>query len=100
MKVEFEYLDADGYPTVEALDIVRDWKDYNNVKGWFDFIKSIWWYPEWGWTEEDNIYHISTGGWSGNESIIEAMQNNYILWSYTWEEHKRGGHFKFRIPVK
>lgn len=102
-----EYLDTDGYPTDEALDKIRDW-DYNDVKGWLNFIKSIWWASEWGWTETTGVnltfdepqyeYHISTGGWSGNEEIIDAMRKNYILWNLAWYEHRRGGHYMFAIP--
>ena len=97
-----EYLDADGYPTDEALDKIRDW-DYKDAMGWFDFIKTIWWAFEWGWTEEyGNASHlsISTGGWSGNEEIIDAMRKNHMLWNYTWYEHRRGGHYRFKISEK
>jgi hypothetical protein len=103
-----DLLDDDGYPTENALEIIRLW-DWNDQKGWFDFIKSIWWHPSWGWSEgeepheyqKDEIvyrYNISTGGWSGNESIIQAMeQNKNILWSLTWVQSRRGGHYIFEI---
>lgn len=94
-----EYLDTDGYPTDEALDKIRDW-DYNDINGWFDFIKSIWWAADWGWTVEYGNLAISTGGWSGNEEIIDAMHKNYILWNMSWHEHRRGGHYRFTIPEK
>ena len=94
-----EYVDNDGYPTEEALTKVENWP-YDDVKGWFDFIESIWWAADWGWTVEGNVFHISTGGWSGNEDTIEAMQKNWILWNHTWWEHRRGGHYKFTIPEK
>ena len=104
-----EYLDTDGYPTDEALDKIRDW-DYNDATGWLNFIKSIWWATDWGWTESTGTnvilnepqyeYHISTGGWSGNEEIIDAMRKNYILWNLAWYEHRRGGHYIFAIREK
>ena len=94
-----EYLDADGYPTEVALQRVKLWP-YDDARGWFDFIKSIWWAADWGWTQVNNAYDISTGGWSGNEDIIEAMRKNWGLWHHTWQEHRRGGHYKFFIPEK
>lgn len=101
----FDMLDADGYPTHSALQIIKLWPS-DDKKGWFEFIKSIWWNPEFGWSEGEEAhewkgekvyrYHLSTGGWSGNESIIEAMQNNKNhLWMYTWFQSQRGGHYIF-----
>lgn len=103
----FELLDDDGYPTVDALFWVEKFDDFANTKEWFAFIKSIWWTPEWGWFEEDTLddifaksvrqYSLSTGGWSGNESIIAAMQRNHMMWSMCWLQSRRGGHYIFQI---
>ena len=42
--------------------------------------------------------YISTAGWSGNESIIYAMQNNKsMLWNLTWVQSRRGGHHIFEL---
>ena len=96
-----KYLDEDGYPTEEALIEIENWS-YNDPKGWFKFIENIWHLRSWGWSEvrkayldsPDKIeYHISTAGWSGNEDIIRAMQENNILWSDTWVQSRRGGHY-------
>lgn len=96
--------DSDGYPTDEELDRITKWE-----AGWiecFAFIKSCWWAADWGWTEFDGaddfgrpqrVYMISTGGWSGNESILQAMRSNFILWSLAWKEHRRGGHYIFTL---
>ena len=43
-------------------------------------------------------WSISTGGWSGNESLIEALQRNHIFWSLCWMKSERGGHFVFEVP--
>lgn len=100
-----EYLDEDGYPTEEAIEQIENWS-YNDPKGWFKFIENIWHLRSWGWSEvrkayldsPDKIeYHISTAGWSGNEDIIRAMQENNILWSDTWVQTRRGGHYIFEI---
>lgn len=104
---EQDLLDEDGYPTVPALDIIETWHWYD-ARGWFDFIKSIWWYPGWGWREIDekheykpdtiaHRYYVSTGGWSGNESVISAMQRNHMMWHMNWVQSRRGGHYIFEL---
>lgn len=95
------YLDDDGYPTEEAEEILEKW-DSEDREGFFQFIKSIWRYPDWGWEEVTNEegnreYHISTGGWSGNEIILSAMKKNIIIWHYTWVQSRTGGHYIFEI---
>lgn len=103
-----DWLDEDGYPTEAALNVITHWPW--NTSGWFEFIKEIWWMPDWGWREDDVIrddvtdsefdkprhrYYISTGGWSGNESIIRAMTDNWFLWDWHWVQSRRGGHYIF-----
>lgn len=100
------YKDEDGYPTQEALDKIENWPA-DNYLGLMVFVKSIWWMPDWGWTEEDTLsdildvpvmyYNISTGGWSGNESLIGAMRSNHIFWMLCWISSRRGGHFEFEV---
>lgn len=104
-------LDEDGYPTENALKLISVWH-WSDAKNWFEFIKSIWAYRDWGWTETvggvDEFtdqelepgtirYHISTAGWSGNESIIHAMQKADMLWSLNWVQSRRGGHYIFEL---
>ena len=100
-------LDEDGYPTDAALDIVELWH-WTDAKGWFKFIESLWHLKSFGWTEgeaphdydKDEIvylYEISTAGWSGNESIIRAMQENDMMWELNWVQSRRGGHYIFEL---
>ena len=104
--------DEDGYPTEDELKRVEEWADHANPHAWFSYIKSVgnYWPDEsWGWHEKDHAtgewpgdkpyhaYFISTGGWSGNESILEAMQNNFEMWHSTWYSHRVGGHYEFRV---
>lgn len=106
-----DYLDDDGYPTDHALLIIEKWH-WSDPTGWFKFIEGIWWMPSFGWREnvggidkwteqelEDTTvrYHISTLGWSGNESIIGSMKTNIILWGDTWVQSRRGGHYIFEV---
>ena len=105
-----DYLDDDGYPTEDALTIIELWH-WDDIPGWFKFIENIWHLRGWGWSEglfpKDNDfdisdkqryeYHISTAGWSGNEDIIRAMQENDMLWHLTWVQSRRGGHYIFEL---
>jgi hypothetical protein len=105
-----DFLDDDGYPTDDALTIIEKW-DWDDKKGWFDFIHDIWHLASWGWREgevADEIYQdekkyqydISTAGWSGNETIIRAMQKNDMLWVVTWVQSRRGGHYIFQRDLE
>jgi hypothetical protein len=107
-----DFLDEDGYPTEHALEVIEKWH-WDDAKGWFKFIEGIWYFHSWGWKELDephewnkldqykdkivHRYYISTAGWSGNESIIRAMQNNSMMWHLNWVESRRGGHYIFEL---
>jgi hypothetical protein len=102
-----ELLDEDGYPTEAALTIVRIWH-WSDSKGWFEFIRSIWYLASWGWKEgeadhdyrkDEKVYryNISTAGWSGNEAIIREMEQNSMMWHFNWVQSRRGGHYIFEL---
>jgi hypothetical protein len=38
---------------------------------------------------------LITGGWSGNEDIIHALETNAIWWMVTWRLSERGGRYVF-----
>jgi len=89
-------MDADGYPTDAELQRVAEWPDVD-ATAWLAYVKTLWHWPEWGWREEGDSTFISTGGWSGNEDVIAAMQKNF-LWDVVLENYRRGGHYEFRWP--
>lgn len=104
-----EYLDEDGYPTDAVLDVIMDWP---YEKGWtelLELVRSLWAYADDGYftveknmpseygTNAEDIYHISTAGWSGNESIMMALQQNRIFWWSCWYQHQQGGHYIFHV---
>ena len=112
-----EFLDEDGYPTRDALTVIELWPHEDPI-GWFTFINSLWHLKSWGWDEEVIDlqvvegyapmmgrpayicrYNISTAGWSGNESIIRAMEENDSLWHFHWEQTRRGGHYIFEVEL-
>ena len=96
--------DANGYPAEQTLDAIRTWPhDYRALMA---FIRPIWKFATAGyWRESDAVtrghnvraYTLSTGGWSGNESIIGALCDNTMFWSVCWESSRRGGVYEFEI---
>lgn len=87
--------DAD-YPTEGQLQALRDWP-LNDPRGFLDFAQYLWWMQDWGWPELEG--EVSTGGWSGNEDIIDAMQEAQqgLLWHQVWRCTRRGGHYVFSL---
>lgn len=108
------YLDHDGYPTNAAIRRLETWGDPEarngtseyDVNGAIDFMRSLWWLPKWGISDnipaiERNVYCLddvhryvmmSTGGWSGNEELMQAFRSRW------WRAHsivvtRRGGHY-------
>jgi len=45
--------------------------------GWLEFAREVWYYPEF-WEVDGREHRLSTGGWSGNESVIGAMQEERL----------------------
>lgn len=90
---------SDDYPTDEQLARLENWP-IADPYGWLEYARSLWWNPEWCWpklAEPGILCNVSTGGWSGNESIVNAMGKS-ILWAVTWETSRKGGHYQFRLP--
>lgn len=96
-------LDPEGYPTDECLVSIEkeEIKTKAEALAMLRKIESIWAYANWGWGEETKenkvIFHISTAGWSGNESIMTALKANFIFWSFAWKCSRRGGHYEFEF---
>lgn len=104
--------DADGYPTDETLQRIETWPVTDNADfaAVMDFAGRAWSYPDrWEceaqWIDPDwpsypkRVYRFSTGGWSGNESIVAAIEANAIVQmvgAWSWQ---RGGHYEYRFPI-
>jgi len=92
--------DSQGYPTEETIERIKNWdmEADGNFKMLMEFVCSEWWAADWGWDQEgEDEYHISTGGWSGNEEIIGALKSNWMFWAMCWVQSRRGGHFIFEV---
>jgi len=97
--------DGQGYPTEETLLTIQHWTHTDHA-GLFDFVKAAWrsdmgkFYEAWRGHDGERSWLMlcmSTGGWSGNESIIEALGRNTMFWSLRWEMSKRGGYYEFSM---
>jgi hypothetical protein len=82
-----------SYPDSDDLLRIGNWeiKSYAECHRLMDFVFSIWAYPEMCWRLPDGQYKLATGGWSGNEEIISAMESNLIFWGMFWQSSNRGG---------
>jgi hypothetical protein len=93
--------DQDGYPTSDELRRLRKWPDSDPV-GLLLFVKSIWNYGEWGFKMTGTRVikaELHTGGWSGNETIIEHLEKKHI-WYFSWMKSTRGGHYYLRVEPR
>lgn len=77
------------YPSEEELERVRSWS-VDDVEGLFEFVREIWNWPEMA-SMEGGMLRLATGGWSGNEDIVEAMRGNWRFWVMCWQSSHRGG---------
>jgi hypothetical protein len=90
-----------GYPSERQLKTIRNWpikdpQDIRELHKIMEYIKPIWEFGNFGyWNRIGDVYYISTAGWSGNESIIEALEENIIFWMLYFYQMQRGGHYIF-----
>ena len=106
--------DSDGYPTEEALNVLTKW-DYADPEGAFLYMCTLWNHSM-GWLKQkeslieplfnsresvnDSVWYCcATGGWSGNEDVIGALQDNTVLWMFTWSASVRGGYYEFNFST-
>jgi len=101
-------MDSEGYPEESELKLIQEW-DWQDIFGLIDFIEERWAYGHWGFKKEWGhdrmklhkmpvlLLELHTGGWSGNESIINSLLENrmavIVLGYYQWNT---GGHYRFQ----
>lgn len=96
--------DEDGYPTEESLNHIAKF-DILNGRAFLSFSERCFSKYYGSWKElKDSPYsnpeincgkpfqalRIATGGWSGNESVVSAMESNPI-WGLLWKASFSGG---------
>jgi hypothetical protein len=97
----------DRYPTNDELKQIREWQYEDDYEKLAEFVCEIWNWPEFGatfrdWAKDDfdmpyRELRLATGGWSGNESIINALYNNMMFRMLCWYSNHRGGLHIFHI---
>jgi hypothetical protein len=93
-------MDDYGYPEDEELARIENWsiRGREDCVELLEYVRGLWTYPEYfEHDEEGTHYTISTGGWSGNESLISAMCSNYMFWAIAWWSSRKGGHYEFKL---
>ena len=90
-------MDSDGYPTKTELEYIRTFditmSDWERL---MEYIQKNCWH--WGATYFNKLgdtWTAITGGWSGNEEVIDALRDNLMFWIFYWKESHRGGLYKF-----
>jgi len=86
----------DGYPNDHEIEQIRTWVLPGDLSGLVEFVRQRWRW-EYGWRSSGRNLWMSTGGWSGNEEIIGALQENRLFWSMCWVYSRRGGHYRFNL---
>jgi len=93
-------LEEDGYPTHQQLRAIR-WWPWDNLEGLAEYVCKLWKYPNMArFNRATGLLVLHTGGWSGNEQIVEALQYHPIFWKRCWLMSKRGGHYWFTIEKR
>jgi hypothetical protein len=99
--------DQDGYPTKETLEAITTWpiRSNSDIAELLAFVDAAWHYKPFAIRAEGEdtkrYIYCATGGWSGNEEIIGALQQNHLFWAMCWLESQRGGGYKFLTqPIK
>ena len=95
-------MDEDGYPTDEELETIRKYKfqTWEDVLDLLEHIRELWWHNSDGFVlKGKNILKLQlhTWGWSGNESVIGALEQNTMFYPLFWVESRLGGHYKFEF---
>jgi hypothetical protein len=94
-------IDKDGYPTEATLKKIGG---FNILKDdpyeFVEYLCDNWvnGFPP-KWDKKHRTLQLSTGGWSGCESIISALQNSKTFptfWQMFWYQSRAGGHYWFK----
>ncbi len=104
-KLAHPAFDRDGYPSPATLQHIRSWPA-EDPRGLVQYLCEAWW-PGFGRKGQDGPYYrfawrggylrLATGGWSGNEDIVEALSKS-MFWVMRWRRSERGGLHIFKLP--
>lgn len=96
-------LDENNYPDEASLKQIRGWDIFKQgVQGLLGLVEenTNWASRQIGISGKRVIrFEYHTGGWSGNEDVIDALHHNVLFWSMFWEKSTKGGHYYFKIKL-
>lgn len=100
-------MDKNGYPENHELEKIKNWPAEDFI-GLMDYVEGLWWMSNWGFSKRKSkgsnnrliVYKLSTGGWSGNEDIINALMENIMFWTICWVQSRSGGHHIFEVKIR
>ena len=102
-------LDDDSYPSEDRIAQIQKANDIPNAAHWLietfpRLVESM----HYGSAEVRDgvddfdrrikVVAFSTGGWSGQEDLINAIEGSLLGMLYLWS-WRRGGHYEFRVPL-
>ena len=91
--------EMDGeYPAASTLRKIKKWP-FNSRQDLYDlsdYVAAAWHWPDF-WKKKGRRIVAHTGGWSGNEDIIAALDST-TWWFLCWQSSKRGGNYVFLLP--
>ena len=98
-------LDKDNYPDKKSLKEIEKWDIIEQgVQGLLDLVEENTNVPDWSFSiTGKKVLHFEyhTGGWSGNEDVISALERNPLFFALYWKKSVRGGNYYFKIkPIK
>lgn len=99
--------DDEGYPTEEFISFIKTYKPSEKIP-LLTFVETVlpnvWYMPDWGFKlhrkyKGKRKLELHTGGWSGNEDIINAIKSNILLthWKLKYVMWRTGGHYYFEL---
>lgn len=89
------------YPTDEALELITNFE--GTPRQLFGLVKELWYTSDSAHISEqpndDGDYEIVlvTVGWSGNESIVGALEASWGIGTLCWHSSTRGGRHEYRV---
>jgi len=102
-------MDSEGYPTEMELNRIENW-DIKDFPELLNYIEDLHIYKNYinrkvikEWYRKNTPileWTFSTGGWSGNESLMYALLETWMfksLWYHSWQ---RGGRYVFHIDPR
>ncbi len=97
-------LDINHYPDKKSLEEIKKWDILKQgVQGLLDLVEENTNTPDWSISIKGKRvlrFEYHTGGWSGNEDVINALERNPLFFALYWKKSTRGGHYYFRIDLR